>query len=156
MQLVIILNFMNNIFLITKREFLTQVKKKSFVILTLLAPVMIIAFGAVIGLMFKANESHNIIEVVDNSGIFAGKLKSTDQLKYVFVPVQNEKTKVNSLKDNKDVDGILILPQMTSNNFDDLEKNSRLLINTKLGFDTKQDINADISNVIKKEKIKSI
>lgn len=147
---------MNNIFLITKREFLTQVKKKSFVILTLLAPVMIIAFGAVIGLMFKANESHNIIEVVDNSGIFEGKLKSTEQLKYVFVPVQDEKTKVNSLKDNKDVDGILILPQMTSNNFDDLEKNSRLLINTKLGFDTKQDINADISNVIKKEKIKQL
>jgi ABC-2 type transport system permease protein len=31
---------------------------------------MIIAFGAVIGLMFKANESHSIIEVVDKSGVY--------------------------------------------------------------------------------------
>ncbi|WP_407405549.1 ABC transporter permease [Chryseobacterium sp.] len=147
---------MNNIFLITKREFLTQVKKKSFVILTLLAPLMIIGFGAVVGLMFKANESHNVIEVVDNSGIFTGKLKSTDQLEYVFVPVQDENSKVSTLKENKDIDGILILPQITSNNFDDIEKNSRLLVNTKLGFDTKQDIISDISNVIKKEKIKQL
>ncbi len=66
---------MNNIYLITKREFLTQVKKKSFILLTLLAPLMIIGFGAVIGLMFKANESHNIIEVVDNSGLFQGQME---------------------------------------------------------------------------------
>ena len=71
---------MNNIFLITKREFLTQVKKKSFIVLTLLAPVMIIAFGAVVGLMFKANESHSIIEVVDKSGLFTNQLKSNDKL----------------------------------------------------------------------------
>jgi ABC-2 type transport system permease protein len=53
-----ILNFMNNIFLITKESFLRRLRK-IFIILTLLAPVMIIAFGAVIGLMFKANESHS-------------------------------------------------------------------------------------------------
>ncbi|MBQ0152757.1 MAG: ABC transporter permease [Chryseobacterium sp.] len=147
---------MNNIFLITKREFLTQVKKKSFVVLTLLAPLMIIGFGAVVGLMFKANESHNVIEVVDNSGIFAGKLKSTEKLNYVFVPVQDEKNKVSTLKGNKEVDGILILPQITTNNFDDIEKNSRLLVNSKLGFDTKRDIISDISDVIKKEKIKQL
>lgn len=147
---------MNNIFLITKREFLTQVKKKSFIILTLLAPVMIIAFGAVIGLMFKANESHTIIEVVDNSGIFKDQLKSTDKINYVFVPVIEEKTKIKNLKGNESLDGILILPEMNSQNFDDLEKNTRLVINTKIGFDTKQRIISDISNVVKKEKIKQL
>ena len=147
---------MNNIFLITKREFLTQVKKKSFIILTLLAPVMIIAFGAVIGLMFKANESHTIIEVVDNSGIFKDQLKSTDKINYVFVPIIEKKTKIKNLKGNESLDGILILPEMNSQNFDDLEKNTRLVINTKIGFDTKQRIISDISNVVKKEKIKQL
>lgn len=147
---------MNNIFLITKREFLTQVKKKSFIILTLLAPVMIIAFGAVIGLMFKANESHTIIEVVDNSGIFKDQLKSTEKIDYVFVPVIEEKTKIKNLKGNESLDGILVLPEMNSQNFDDLEKNTRLVINTKIGFDTKQRIISDISNVVKKEKIKQL
>ncbi|WP_332452515.1 ABC transporter permease [Chryseobacterium aquaticum] len=147
---------MNNIYLITKREFLTQVKKKSFILLTLLAPLMIIGFGAVIGLMFKANESHNIIEVVDNSELFKGQLKSNDKLEYIFVPVADEKAKVKNLKGNKSLDGILVLPQITSQNFDDIEKNTRLVVNTKIGLDTKQRIISDISNVIKKEKIKQL
>lgn len=147
---------MNNIFLITKREFLTQVKKKSFIILTLLAPVMIIAFGAVIGLMFKANESHSIIEVVDKSGLFKDQLKSNDKLNYVFVSTADEKSKINNLKGNESLDGILVLPELKDQNFDDLEKNSRLVVNTKIGFDTKQRIVSDIINVIKKEKIKHL
>ncbi|CAD7811461.1 hypothetical protein CHRY9390_02360 [Chryseobacterium aquaeductus] len=147
---------MNNIYLITKREFLTQVKKKSFILLTLLAPLMIIGFGAVIGLMFKANESHNVIEVVDNSGLFKGQLKSDDQLEYVFVPVADEQSKLKHLKGNETLDGILILPQISSQNFDDIEKNTRLVVNTKIGLDTKQQIISDISNVIKKEKIKQL
>ncbi|WP_411812301.1 ABC transporter permease [Chryseobacterium scophthalmum] len=147
---------MNNIFLITKREFLTQVKKKSFVILTLLAPLMIIAFGAVVGMMFKANQSHNVIEVVDNSGLFKGQLKSDEKINYVFIPSAEEQSKLNNLKGNETLDGILILPALSGNNFDDLEKSTRLVINTKIGFDTKQQIISDITNVIKKEKIKQL
>ncbi|WP_374460846.1 ABC transporter permease [Chryseobacterium taeanense] len=147
---------MNNIFLITKREFLTQVKKKSFIILTILAPVLLVAFGAVIGLMFKANESHNVIEVVDKSGLFTNQLKSSDQLKYIFVSAADEKSKINNLKGNESLDGILILPEVKNQNFDDFQKNTRLVINNKIGFDTKQRIVSDITDVIKKEKIKQL
>ena len=147
---------MNHIFLITKREFLTQVKKKSFIILTLLAPVMLIAFGAVVGLMFKANESHSVIEVVDKSGLFKNQFKSDDQLKYVFVSTADEKSKINNLKGNESLDGILILPELKNQNFADLQQNSRLVINSKIGFDTKKKIIADINDVIKKEKIKQL
>lgn len=147
---------MNHIFLITKREFLTQVKKKSFIILTLLAPVMLIAFGAVVGLMFKANESHSVIEVVDKSGLFKNQLKSDDQLKYVFVSTADEKSKINNLKGNESLDGILILPELSNQNFAELQQNSRLVINSKIGFDTKKKIIADINDVIKKEKIKQL
>lgn len=147
---------MNNIFLITKREFLTQVKKKSFIILTILAPVLLVAFGAVIGLMFKANESHNVIEVVDKSGLFTNQLKSSDQLKYIFVSAADEKSKINNLKGNESLDGILVLPEVKNQNFDDFQKNTRLVINNKIGFDTKQRIVSDITDVIKKEKIKQL
>lgn len=147
---------MNNIFLITKREFLTQVKKKSFIILTILAPILLVAFGAVIGLMFKANESHSVIEVVDKSGLFTGQLKSSEQLKYVYVSAADEKSKINNLKTNESLDGILVLPELKNKNFDDLQKNTRLVINNKIGFDTKQKIVSDINEVIKKEKIKQL
>lgn len=147
---------MNNIFLITKREFLTQVKKKSFIILTLLAPILLLGFGAVIGLMFKANESHSIIEVVDKNGLFKNQLKSNDKLNYVFVSAADEQSKINNLKNNESLDGILVLPELKDQNFDELEKNTRLVINNKIGFDTKQKIVSDINEVIKKEKIKKL
>ncbi|WP_029294786.1 ABC transporter permease [Chryseobacterium hispalense] len=147
---------MNNIFLITKREFLTQVKKKSFIILTILAPILLIAFGGVIGLMFKANESHSVIEVVDKSGLFTNQLKSSEQLKYIFVSAADEKSKINNLKGNESLDGILILPELKNGNFNDLQKNTRLVINNKIGFDTKQKIVSDITDVIKREKIKQL
>ncbi|MCE3076541.1 ABC transporter permease [Chryseobacterium gwangjuense] len=147
---------MNNIFLITKREFLTQVKKKSFIILTLLAPILLIAFGAVIGLMFKANESHNIIEVVDNSGLFKNELKSTDKIEYKIIPAAEEQSKISTLKGNETLDGILILSQIHDGNYNEFQKNTRLIVNTKIGFDTKQRIISDLSNVIKKEKIKQL
>jgi len=147
---------MNNIFLITKREFLTQVKKKSFIILTLLAPLLVVGFGVVIGLMFKANESHSIIEVVDKSGLFRNQLKSNDKLEYVFVSAADEKAKINNLKDNESMDGILILPELKDQNYNELENSTRLIINVKMGFDTKQKIVSDITDVIKKEKIKQL
>ncbi|WP_223606088.1 ABC transporter permease [Chryseobacterium sp. OSA05B] len=147
---------MNNIYLITKREFLTQVKKKSFIILTLLAPLLLVGFGAVIGLMFKANESHSIIEVVDKSGLFKDQLKSNDKLNYVFVSAADEKAKINNLKDNESLDGILILPELKDHDYANLENSTRLIVNAKMGFDTKQKIVSDITDVIKKEKIKQL
>ncbi len=143
---------MKNIFFNYKEEFLTQVKKKSFIILTLLAPVMIIAFGAVIGLMFKANESHSIIEVVDKSGLFTNQLKSNDKLNYVFVSAADEKSKINNLKGNESLDGILIIPELKGQNYEELETGARLVINSKMGFDTKQKLFPTLPMLLKRKK----
>ena len=147
---------MKNIFLITRREYLTQVKKKSFVILTLLAPVLMIAFAAFIAFLFKANESSSTFNVVDKSGLFIGNLKSDASIKYVFVPRENEKALTSTLKDMDGIEGLLIIPELKDNNFDELEKNSKLLINKKIGFDTKMSVVADLSRIIKQEKIKKL
>ena len=147
---------MKNIFLITRREYLTQVKKKSFVILTLLAPVLMIAFAAFIAFLFKANESSSTFNVVDKSGLFIGNLKSDASIKYVFVPRENEKALTSTLKDMDGIEGLLIIPELKDNNFDELAKNSKLLINKKIGFDTKMSVVADLSRIIKQEKIKKL
>ena len=147
---------MKNIFLITKREYLTQVKKKSFVILTLLAPILMIGFGVLIAFMFKANESSSTFNVVDKSGLFVGNLKNDEKIKYVFVPQENEKALTATLKEMKGIEGLLIIPELKNNNFDDLEKNSHLLINKNIGSDTKDGVASDLSKIIKKEKIKTL
>ena len=147
---------MKNIFLITKREYLTQVKKKSFVILTLLAPVLMIGFAALIAFMFKANESSSTFNVVDKSGLFVGNLKNTDQIKYVFVPAVNEKSLVATLKDMDGIEGLLIIPELKDQNYDEVQKESKLLINKKIGFDTKMKVSNDLSKIIRTEKIKTL
>lgn len=147
---------MKNIYLITKREYLTQVKKKSFVILTLLGPILMIGFGVLIAFMFKANESSSTFNVIDKSGIFVGNLKSDKSIKYVFVPQENEKALTSSLKEMSGIEGLLVIPELKDANFDDLEKNSQLLLNKKIGFDTKMSVVSDLSKIIKKEKIKTL
>lgn len=147
---------MKNIFLITKREYLTQVKKKSFVILTLLAPILMIGFAALIAFMFKANESSSTFNVVDKSGLFVGNLKNTDQIKYVFVPEVNEKSLVATLKDMDGIEGLLIIPELKGQNYDEVQKESKLLINKKIGFDTKMKVSNDLSKIIRTEKIKTL
>ena len=147
---------MKNIILITKREYLTQVKKKSFVILTLLAPILMIGFGLLIACMFKANESSSTFNVVDKSGLFVGNLKNTDQIKYVFVPEVNEKTLVATLKDMDGIEGLLIIPNLKEQNYEALQKDTQLLINKKIGFDTKSKVAADLVKIIRKEKIKNL
>lgn len=147
---------MKNIILIAKREFLTQVKKKSFIILTLLAPLMIIGFGALIALMFKANETSSTINVIDKSGLFVNNLKADDNLKYIYVDENSEQQLITLLKETKDADGLLIIPKLENNDFDKLEKETKLLVNKKIGFETKNWISNDLEEIIRSEKIKSL
>lgn len=147
---------MKNIFIITKREFLTQVKKKSFIILTILAPLLLAGFAALVGFMFKANETETRLNVIDKSGIFAPQLKSNKDIKYIFVPESAEKALLITLKEIEETDGVLIIPHLKDNNFDDLEHNSNLFVNKKIGFDTQMKIAGDIAEIVKKEKIKKL
>lgn len=145
---------MKNTFLIAKREFLTQIKKKSFIILTLLAPLLIIAFGGIIALIFKANKTEYTFNVIDKSGLYNHQLKSDDEVKYIFVPTDTERALKSSLKELEEIDGLLIIPKLEDNDFQKMENETKLLVNKKIGFDTKNIISSDLEKVVRSEKIK--
>lgn len=146
---------MKNIFLITKREYLTQVKKKSFLILTLLAPLLIAAFGAVIGFMFKANKSEYKIGVLDKEGVFS-HLKNTENITYTYLPVEAEYSFTSTLGSTDALDGLLILPKIKNGDYKNFEKETELLTNKKISFDTRVRIANEIANELKVEKIKKL
>ena len=75
---------MHTIYLIIKREYLVRVRKKSFIIMTILGPVLIFAFYAIIGWAAVSSINQKKIEVVDESGRFAGKFKNDDETVYSF------------------------------------------------------------------------
>ena len=65
---------MNKIKLIIWREFITRVRKPSFLIMTLLAPVLIAAGVTVmVYLGLQDSDDHRVL-VVDEAHIIAGKL----------------------------------------------------------------------------------
>lgn len=69
---------MNKTLLIIQREYLARVKKKSFILMTFLVPGLILAMYGVIYLIAKNSDSLNKVrevKVIDESGVFAGKLK---------------------------------------------------------------------------------
>lgn len=81
---------MNKVWLIIQREFLIRVKKKSFLIATIIVPLIIPAvIGGLVTIMIKEAESAkaDTVMVVDESGVF--NLDSTKNTKrFSFVPLQ--------------------------------------------------------------------
>lgn len=147
---------MRNIILITKREYLTQVKKKSFILLTLFTPLLIILFGGIIGFIFKANETFSRIQVLDKSGMIAQHLKSTDRISYEIINEDNTQTIKSNLKKEETIDGILIIPALNEQGLSVLQKEIKLLVNKNIGYDNKDLISKDLNEIIQREKIKSL
>jgi ABC-2 type transport system permease protein len=87
---------MNKISVIIKREYVTRVRKKSFIIMTILAPVLMAAIIIVptLIMMNQGGEFKKIAVVEDNSDLFKGVIKNTKDAEFVYL----ENTKVEDLK----------------------------------------------------------
>ena len=144
---------MKNIILIAKREFFTQVKKKSFIILTLLTPLLIIVFGGVVSLMFQANETQMQISVIDKSGLLKDKLKSDQNIHYIFSLEETEKSLIKALETTEEMNGVMIIPKKEIH---ELENSIEILTNKNLSNEARRNIAGNISEIIKAEKINAL
>ena len=144
---------MKNIILIAKREFFTQVKKKSFIILTLLTPLLIIVFGGVVSLMFQANETQMQISVIDKSGLFKDKLKSDQNIRYIFSSEETEKSLIKALETTEEMNAVMIIPKK---DIHELENSIEVLTNKNLSNEARKNIAGNISEIIKAEKINAL
>jgi ABC-2 type transport system permease protein len=74
---------MNKIWLIIQREYLTRVRKKSFLVISLLAPLLLAA--TTIGIAkFNSSAEADVVAVHDESGLnLAARLQDTDEVHFV-------------------------------------------------------------------------
>ena len=76
---------MSNVLLIIGREFNERVRKKSFIVTTLLMPVLMLGLMAAPALIMQFSRGdRKRIAVVDESGLVASRLQNGDEL--VFEP----------------------------------------------------------------------
>ena len=84
---------MNKLKLIIQHEYMTIVGKKSFIVMTLLIPFLIIVLGCVPVLLAYVNDSTDTsvtrIAVIDETGKYGGAMKNNDN--YRFVPLMGQK-----------------------------------------------------------------
>jgi|UniRef100_UPI004048AF6B ABC-2 type transport system permease protein len=102
---------MHKVLLVIQREYLARVKKKSFLIATVLTPLIFPAILAVfvwIAVEEKENQSLRVIEVVDETGLFF--MESSEQ--YAFSSSSKTLEEVKALVLEGERYGALYLPKM--------------------------------------------
>ena len=94
---------MNKISVIIKREYVTRVRKKSFIIMTILAPVLIAALITLptLLMMNQSGEFKKIAVIEDNTDLFKGVIKNTKDAEFVYL----ENVKLDDLKKTFDKAG---------------------------------------------------
>ena len=92
---------MNKILLVIKREYWTRVRKRSFIVMTLLTPVLFtVLIGGMVYIAMNDGEEQKTIGVIDESGLFTDKLQDSEALKFVYLTGDLESAKDN-LRDGK-------------------------------------------------------
>jgi ABC-2 type transport system permease protein len=88
---------MNKISVIVEREYLSRVKKKSFIIMTLLAPLLMASLFIVPALIMSSEnlDFKKIAIVEDGSDLFKGVLQNRDDIEFDYL----EGVNVNDLKE---------------------------------------------------------
>ncbi len=134
---------MNKIFLVLKREYLTRVKKKSFLLATLLTPLILpaIIFTVAYFATRDKDSRHEEILVLDQSGYF-GEVFNANGYDFTYVTGDVEALK-SSFKDDGAF-GLLIVPEV------DL---SDLSVRRFEGFELYSETNPSVSAISRIEEL---
>lgn len=74
---------MNHLSLIIKREYLTKVRNKAFIIMTFVSPLIMVGLISLVAYLSQLNnDKQRIISVLDESGLFVDQFEDADGLKY--------------------------------------------------------------------------
>ena len=132
------------------REFKERVYKKSFIITTLLMPLLLALISVAPTLiMFFAKGDTKQISVIDNSGIVADKLQSNDEISFITLANGDLQQELkNSLE--KDEFGVLFIGQDIVTN----PNNIQLYTNTSSSMLIEDNIADQVEQIIKNERLK--
>ncbi len=100
---------MNSTLLIIQREYLTRVRKKSFIIMSILGPLLFAAM-MILPAWFASMEDTNekVIAVNDQTGLYKEALHSSDLIKYTFMDDLQAENK-NEVVSESNIDALLVI-----------------------------------------------
>jgi ABC-2 type transport system permease protein len=103
---------MNKLWLIIQREYLTRVKKRSFILTTLLTPLAFALLFVVVGVIFSY-ESDDVkkVAVVDEGGVLA-EANIANERNLIFTREKRTLEELRAIFPETGYDGILLIPEI--------------------------------------------
>ena len=137
---------MNKIGIIIAREFNERVRKKSFIITTLLMPILMIGMMAAPTLMmiFAKGEQKTLM-VIDNSGVVAPQLESSDDVVFESVDLSLEEARADD-----SIFGVLWIGERVVEQPSEV----KLYTNSSSSMSLEESISAQIEKIIERERLK--
>jgi len=135
---------MNKTFLIIKREFLVRVKKKSFIIMTLLAPILMAGLIIAPVLLTDNDNQKRLIAVYEDNSSYSKKLEDSENISFNLVD-QSE-----AVKFKKDIitSPFYALLEIYDTNF-------TIFSSQQISLNLRKSITNQLENIIEKEKLKN-
>jgi ABC-2 type transport system permease protein len=139
---------MNKTWLIIKREYLSRVRKKTFILSTILTPLFFVGLIVAVTAITINNIDSEKVAVIDNSGIFKNNLENKGSVTFEFP------SGVDTLNyTDKGYTALLITPADTSLNYKLYSKNT---VNLVAFGQIENQLNTAIENQLIKEKFPQI
>jgi ABC-2 type transport system permease protein len=135
---------MSKVGLIIKREYLSRVRKKTFILTTILTPLLFIGMIAAVVAITVNNVTKEKVAVVDKQGVLKSNLKNSEAVTYDFrndIDTSNFKSKGFNV--------LLLAPHSGINQTD----NFQLISQKSLNRMTNERINKDISRALESNMI---
>ena len=136
--------------IIIEREYLTRVKKRSFLLITILAPLFFAALmflPAILMLNSEKFDEKKTIAVCDESTLFVGRFKDTDVNTFVYI--DQSITEAKNLVREGVYDGVLYIPATSLN----LPVNAELYSMKQIPMTLTDYINTTMKTVIEHKKL---
>ena len=136
---------MNHIYLIIQREFLERVSKKSFIIITILMPLLMLLLSVLPALImeFASGDERDIV-VVDETGVIAPDFHDTEELTFT-----RSAQALDSALAMKDVAGILYIPSEAVSNTSGIAYYS----NGPASMSVESEIQSQLNDIIESRRI---
>ena len=134
-----------NIGIIIGREYYQRVHRKSFIISTLLMPIVLVALMALPALiMIMAEPDNNRIAVIDRSGVVLPALAGNEEM--TFVPTD---LSLDSAKVSEDYDAVLVIgPDIITN-----PSNVQIYTHNAMSMPTSQVISQQIASAVESKRL---
>lgn len=139
---------MSKIGIVIEREYLERVKKKSFIITTILMPILMLALMmAPAAIMYFVDSSESTVLVIDNSNEIAHKLTDREDVKFEIA----SNVTLDSALNRTDVSSVLVIP---ANVITAKRSSLKLYSNGPSSITTESAITDQINSIIETERLK--